>query len=420
MVKKEDELLLLGGLLQSQKRFAREILQVLIAGDFSTSFRRAVWSAIEKVALEGDDKDSITVLEVLRFLPDNKKSIEYLTYMLDISTPVKSTIRRLAKEIKEHNLANKMRIELQKLQTSDIDIVEMVDALENNIRNIQQQLDISIYQNLPTINIDDYIEWLVNLPDSGFLGLDTGFPIMNKYTGGLSGLWVMGAGPKNHKSTLALQIASNIALQGIPVVVFDLENGKQRLLRRLHARFSRMGLMMLRDQAKKGVTADKEYHKGIAILSELSQHLYIVTDRNKMNLPYIESLIRVLQERYKTEKMLLMFDSLQKLPSKLEVRRLQIDAWLHDFEYLKNMYNINILAISEQSRTEKGYTPRMDKMKESGEIEYSCDELLGIFKPDSSLDEYQIIILASRDGIEGIIPTTYKPMKPFWYLEETS
>ena len=139
-----------------------------------------------------------------------------------------------------------------------------------------------------------------------------------------------------------------------------------------------------------------------------------------MSIEKIKRDIDQLRKKNKVERVLIVIDSLQKLPlESLKDRRASIDDWLRKIEKLNaNDPDLVFLLISELSR--EGQKP-----KESGDIEYSAHFLL---KLDTALTENEI----ERFGDDGIrelkieytrdvrsgIQIKYKVDFNFWRFEE--
>ncbi|MEI7684643.1 MAG: DnaB-like helicase C-terminal domain-containing protein, partial [Planctomycetota bacterium] len=74
-----------------------------------------------------------------------------------------------------------------------------------------------------------------------FLGLDSGFPLLNQITNGLdTGLWVLAAAPSTGKTTLAFQMCQQVAANRVPVLFVSLEQSVGELRTKALARLSRI------------------------------------------------------------------------------------------------------------------------------------------------------------------------------------
>ncbi|MEQ8191624.1 MAG: DnaB-like helicase C-terminal domain-containing protein, partial [Candidatus Eremiobacterota bacterium] len=188
---------------------------------------------------------------------------------------------------------------------------------------------------------------------------------------------------------------------------------------RIICRLARLGETELR---LTGIPADKfeDYKKAIEKFKILGNNLFVVTNR-KIELTDIFQQIDYAREITDKKKILLVFDSLQKLPVKsLRDRRSGIDSWLRDLEEIRDRKEVEILLISEIKRDDRGggYRPLVDSFKESGDIEYTADTALGIYRPDAEDNTLvRLEVLAGRDVESGIV-SDYRVKYPFWEFEE--
>jgi hypothetical protein len=122
--------------------------------------------------------------------------------------------------------------------------------------------------------------------------------------------------------------------------------------------------------------------------------------------------------------LLLVIDSLQKLPMDLGDRRAGVDAWIRLLERLRHEHDAAVLLISEIKRDQRGqYTAHEAAFKESGGIEYAADLALTLTRP--AADEggeaaSTLHVELARDCDEdprGAV-AAYRPVFPFYGLEE--
>lgn len=162
-------------------------------------------------------------------------------------------------------------------------------------------------------------------------GVQISLPRLNEASGGVFGMWAIGGKKKMGKSTLAVQLSLEVA-RVQPVVYYDMENGENTLLYRIGRIFG--------GDIKKVREATKQFYMRSSAKT-LDQDLAAVP-----------------------APALLVIDSLQKLPTKLDQRRTGLDAWLLRLEALKKQ-GYSVLLVSELNGF-GGY-------KETGEVEYTVD-----------------------------------------------
>ncbi len=222
-------------------------------------------------------------------------------------------------------------------------------------------------------------------------------PLLASSLMGIREIIVLAAKPKTGKSTLALQIASDLYGQGVPVLYFDFENGPLNLMARELSRKSHLSLEEIYspvgDQA---ACADG----GILRLGE-NKHFSIITDR-KLTIEKIGGQIKQAKKAAGRSDVFMVIDSLQKLPMEnLRERRAAVDLWLRGLEELKaDDPGLSILLISELSR--EGGRP-----KESGDIEYTGHFLLE-FQANQTEEELRTY---GDDGIRKLFVNSARDVK---------
>ena len=184
---------------------------------------------------------------------------------------------------------------------------------------------------------------------SSYQTMQSGFPLLDQALGGIHGINIMGGTPKAGKSCFFIQIASNMARKKVPVIYYDFENGRQKIYLRTLSRMSQLSTQLI----KKGPDKDAEKTRLQKAQQELKNMLpwfRVVTDR-KLNPELMRRHIDFIRHETHSDYTLVVIDSLHKLPFKdFSERRTGIDAWLRQFEAIRDELNVSFLVISELSR----------------------------------------------------------------------
>jgi len=263
--------------------------------------------------------------------------------------------------------------------------------------------------------------------EKGVPRLATGFPRFDAAIGGglqVPSLNVIGAGPKSLKSSWCQVAAERHAASGGAVYYLDLENGATRFLRRLLCRKAGLGMrevatalespgspaFQTRDAVERWRAA-QAWAKDLPILLRFRPPDDLVAD--------LEEAKRVAGDR----TLLVVGDSLQKLPGDLSERRAVVDSWVRMLERLRLDLNLVILLVSEIRRGREGYAPREDAFKESSGIEYGADLAFTLSRSaaDEDGDETSTLrVELARDCEEdprGDV-ASYRPVRPHYGIEE--
>ncbi len=261
-----------------------------------------------------------------------------------------------------------------------------------------------------------------------YRSMNSGFPKLDLALGGIHGITVMGGPPKAGKSCFYIQIATEMAIRSIPVIYYDFENSRQKIYQRTLCRLSRLS----EEQIKSGNypnDEDKREKNARQVMQRMLSSFRVVTDR-KLTPEIMRRHIDFLRHETGNDHTLVVIDSLHKLPFKdLSERRTGIDAWLRQFEAIRDELNVSFLVVSELSRNAEDkfvQKPHLGSFKGSGDIAYSADNAL-ILMPDwNPFDAIEtgertnsLWLVASRENSPGQV-AKYRLDYPYWGFEELS
>ena len=278
----------------------------------------------------------------------------------------------------------------------------------------------------PKLENDRFFNRLESQKSDAFASLKSGFSRLDEAIGGIHGINIFGGAPKVGKSCFMIQIGTEMALNGIPVVYYDFENGRQKIYQRTMVRMSRI-------VNEKLITAEfspeerKIYEKNGARFQKMLTSFRVVNDR-KVTPEIMRRHVDFIRHETQSEYTVVIIDSLHKLPFKdFSERRTGIDAWLRQLESIRDEMQVSFLVISELSRGDKGTykeTPHMGVFKGSGDIEYSADNALVMFPDWDQQDggnaverKNNLWLVASREHSPGLV-AGYLLDYPYWGFKE--
>lgn len=195
-------------------------------------------------------------------------------------------------------------------------------------------------------------------------------PKLQGATGGIFGVWALAGETGLGKSALAWQLALDVG-QRAPVLVYDFENGARVLLWRLSE--------ITQGDLEKG----RRFTERIFIRESIKS---LEGDLAQIPAPA-----------------LIVVDSIQALPAKIEHRKEGLDKWLYRFEAIaKSGYSV--LMVSEVPRSAYGGEARVSSFKESGTIEFKSH--VGIQLTPGENGEVDVNIVKNRHRpTKGLIST---------------
>ncbi|MDR3630818.1 MAG: DnaB-like helicase C-terminal domain-containing protein [Desulfocapsaceae bacterium] len=250
--------------------------------------------------------------------------------------------------------------------------------------------------------------------------LRSGFAKLDLALDGIHGINVLGGAPKIGKSSFMIQIATEMARRGAPVLYYDFENGRQRIYQRTLARMSRLSAERIR-QRDWSAPEEQRYTLACQEFKKMLFSFRVVNDR-KLTPEIMRRHIDFIRHETRSSYTVVVIDSLHKLPFKdLSERRSGIDGWLRQLESIRDDMQVSFLVISELTRGDEGSykeTPHMGIFKGSGDIEYSADNAMVLFPDWDQMGGTRersnaLWLVASREHSPGLVGR-YILDYPYW------
>lgn len=219
-----------------------------------------------------------------------------------------------------------------------------------------------------------------NIP-TGFTNLD------DELDGGLQPkLYVLGAVSSLGKTTFALNVADNLAKQGRHVFFFSMESSKREVTDKLLSRASCLsnGHKWTQLQVSRGAwlnnAEDKEEFDGLfKAFSRYQRFLHIYDNRVKAS--QVKDLVNSWLDNHPDEKKpLVVVDYLQILQAEQDnvTDKAKVTDSVSVLSELTKQAEVPVLVISSLNRASYWQDVSFESFKESGEIEYSADVMLGL------------------------------------------
>lgn len=293
------------------------------------------------------------------------------------------------------------------------DVEQTLDAAEQELFNVSQRRGIQGFVSLAQV-VDQYYEYLSEVQERGpeMTGLATGFIDFDRMTGGLhkSDLLILAARPGVGKSSFAMTIAFNIAMQQrVPVGVFALEMGRDQLLQRLLATHTGIDSQKLRT----GRISTSELTALMDAMGQLSSAPLYIDDTPGVTVNELRSKTRRLQAEHGVELLIIDYLQLMSGSGRRNDNRVQeVSEISRSLKSLARELNIPVIALSQLSRAVEGRTshvPVLADLRESGSIEQDADLVMFIYREemyDKDTDKKgiaEIHIAKHRNGPLGAV-----------------
>ncbi|MSR75996.1 MAG: replicative DNA helicase [Candidatus Ryanbacteria bacterium] len=313
----------------------------------------------------------------------------------------------------------------------DQDVEHLLDQAESRIFSISQH---SLRQKFFPVRdaLQEAWERIDNLHkgDGAMRGVPTGFDKLDNLLSGLqkSDLVILAARPSLGKTSLALDIARNAAVQHkIPVGIFSLEMSNQQLIDRFIAAEAHVDLWKLRTGRLSEHSND--FVRINDALARLAEAPIYIDDAATSNVLQMRAMARRLQSE--SNLGLIIIDYLQLMQPRQHTDNMvqQITEISRSLKQLARELNVPVLALSQLSRAvEQRHPPipKLSDLRESGSIEQDADVVMFIYREDRTKQDSarpnvaEILVEKHRNGPTGKVELYFNQEKAsFSSLDES-
>lgn len=400
----------------------------LIPDDFYAQKHRFVYDAMITLYQKHEPIDIVSLSNVL----EERQQLESIGgrgFLVSISNAVPTSAN-----VVQYAAIVQKKSTLRRLQAAATSIVELSNTEAEDVSALLDQAEQSLFavsqnylkQNF--VNIRDILHDAFDRIDlmhheSGQLrGVTTGFTQLDSLLGGLqkSDLVILAARPSIGKTSLALDIARNVALKTKqPVGIFSLEMSKEQLVDRLLVSQADIDLWKMRTGRLKD---DDDFQRIGHAMGMLAEAPIFIDDSGSANIMEIRTKARRLQSEHKALG-LIVIDYLQLMESRgSENRTQEVSEITRGLKSIARELNVPVLALSQLSRSveqERPPIPKLAHLRESGSIEQDADVVMFIYRPvvyDREIEESkrnlaEIIIAKHRNGPTGVVRLTFVDRK---------
>lgn len=327
-------------------------------------------------------------------------SVNYKEYTKIIKT--KSTLRNLIKA--SQNIINEAY--------KGVDEKKVIEQAESDIFAISQNKFSNDLKHISSILEESYAN-IVKLSQSKgeVTGRNTGFIDLNKVTSGLqpSDLILLAARPSMGKTAFALNLCTNIAKEGNPVIIFSLEMSSVQLIQRILASQSMIELNKIKD----GKLTSDDWIKLVETIKELKKLPMYIDDTPGITVNEVRSKLRRI--KMKNPKLgAIMIDYLQLMSgSGGENRQMEISNISRNLKVVAREMECPLISLSQLSRgpeSRDDKRPFLSDLRDSGAIEQDADIVMFLYRDfyyhRDKLDQKnksELIIAKHRNGETGKI-----------------
>ena len=418
----EAEQAILGSML-TDKDAVISAIEVLKEDAFYREDNKAIYAAILSLYAKSEPIDIITVKAEL-VENGNFERIGGLEYLAELPerVPTTSNVDRYIKIVEEKAMlrslistANEL-VSLGYNETEEVDSI--MDLAEKKVFDLAQKKNTKGYTPIKDVLVESFakLEELYNQKGK-ISGKTTGFTDLDLRTSGLhnSDLIIVAARPAMGKSAFAINIATNLALSGTPVAIFNLEMSKEQVGNRILCSEA----MVDSNKIRTGQVEDEDWMKLASTLGRLSEAPIYIDDTAGISIMEIRAKCRKL--KLEKDIGLVVIDYLQLIQGSgisNSSREQEISEISRSLKILAKELDIPVIALSQLSRgVEKrdDKRPMLSDLRESGAIEQDADIVMFLYRDDYYNDDSEkknvaeVILAKHRGGATGTVDLAWLP-----------
>ncbi len=308
---------------------------------------------------------------------------------------------------------------------------EVLDKAEMSVFEIAQESQATDPQSLADLlQIEMQRIESAEFDGGGCTGLKSGYHELDDYLRGFQPgeMLILAARPSMGKTALAMNLAEQIAMGGVPVAgapatqripvgVFSLEMSKNAIIQRLLSARSGVSSQELRG----GRISDKDLHKLILASEDLKSAPIYIDDTPNLTILNLRAKARRMVAQHGVRAIMIDYLQLMSAPGAArESRQVEVSTISRGVKALARELNIPVVCLSQLNRASEqreGNRPRMSDLRESGSIEQDADVIMLLHREDyyhvqdeewkaenpDKLGVAEVIIAKQRNGPTGIV-----------------
>jgi replicative DNA helicase len=420
----EAEKSILGAILLDNFAY-NEAAEHLKPEDFSLDSHRRIYTRMQDLAESSRAIDLITLVEEL----DRRKELQaigdaaYISGLLD-GVPDRPSIEHYVKIVRDkallRGLIHTASAAISRAAEQSDTAEEILNDTEASIFELSEKRIGRGFMGVLDIVKDSFgsVDALLQRGQR-ITGLETHYTDLDEMTSGFqkSDLVILAARPSMGKTSLAMNIAENAAIEDKKVVgMFSLEMSREALLLRLLCSQARVNSHKMRT----GSLWREDMQKVVHAMEQLAHAPIFIDDTPGITLSEMRAKARRLKQSQGSLDLLIV-DYLQLMTGggrRYENRTQEVSAISRGLKALAKELEVPVIALSQLSRAPESrggdHRPQLADLRESGSIEQDADLVMFIFREevynqdDPALQGVaELLIAKQRNGPTGRVKMSF-------------
>ena len=394
-----------------------DVVQIISASDFYIAEHAEIFTALKELFLNSRDIDFVTLVDALvtKGIYTESAATEYVTQLMHKGNNALN-VKDYAKIIKDKSVLRSL-IEVcddvtEKAYSEEGEAATLVNYAESLVFDIAQGRDSKNFRHISDV-INDVYKNLHTMATEGesAQGTKTGFSGVDNILAGMgnSDLILVGARPGMGKTSFALNIATNVAVQSKKTVcIFSLEMSAEQLVTRIISSEAMIDSIALRT----GRLDPKQWSEIAKTTTKLAGSNILIDDTTGMTVTGMKGKLRRVKDLG-----LVVVDYLGLMQSdrRIDNRVNEVAEISRNLKIMAKELNVPVICCAQLSRGPESRTdkrPMLSDLRDSGAIEQDADVVIFLYKDDyydkkdNPTDEgciAEIIIAKNRHGSTGTV-----------------
>ena len=350
---------------------------------------REIYSVMSSMYELSQTIDFVSLLEKLKNdgIYDEAGGKAYLTQLVQ-NVPSVANVLTYVAIIKERYYARALMSAAQNIikdiNDNELDSGKLLDNAEQRIFEIRQGREVSGLTHIKSVIENETYDRLVKLSDpetrNEYLGIPCGIGELDRMITGLnkSDLIILGARPGMGKSSFALNIARNVAVNtNRTVCFFSLEMTRDQLAQRMLS--SEAGIPS--EKLRTGNLEPDDFTRLTQAGELLSKTSIYFDETSNITVPEMKAKLRRMK---KVDLVIIDYLGLMKSAKPTENRVQEVSEITRNLKIMAKDLKVPVIACAQLSRgTEtkgKSHKPALSDLRESGSIEQDADIVLFLYR----------------------------------------
>jgi replicative DNA helicase len=421
---REAEMAVLGSMILDREATG-DVSLILKSEDFYGDAHQAIFSNLLTLYESSTSYDLLILKEHLE-RADKLERIGGTEYLVSLAefVPSAANAEYYAKIVRDKAVQRKLiqaaTSIIQDARSNPEDVASFLDEAEQRIFEIAESGQTSDTESIKDL-LDATLKRIDSLQqgDEGRItGISTGYPDLDEILDGLhpSELTILAARPSMGKTSMALNIADNVAAAGGKgVLIFSCEMAREQIAQNMLCANARIDAHKMR----RGNLDENDWQELPLAADRLSSSPIFIDDTPGLSVLGLRAKARRLCARHGIKLIMVDYLQLLTLGRRAENRQMEITFISQSLKHLARELKVPIVALSQLNRAVDARTdkrPLMGDLRESGSIEQDADVVMFLYRDEyyngttpENENRAELNVAKQRNGPTGKVELLFFP-----------